>query len=63
MSTLSPFIAYLRVAYDAGDHRQGGIVSTMFTFRRTAYGYAERMLSKIGLGPGMTTGVARTVNR
>jgi len=35
----------------------------IFRFRRTAYGYAERMLSTIGLGPRMTTTVARTVNR
>ncbi len=32
-------------------------------FRRTAYGYAERMLSAIGLCHRMTTGVAWTVNR
>lgn len=35
----------------------------IFRFRRTAYGYAERMLSAIAPAPRMTTSVARTVNR
>jgi len=35
----------------------------IFRFGFTAYGYAERMLSTIGLRPRMTMGVATTVNR
>jgi hypothetical protein len=42
---------------------ESSIVSMIFRFRRTAYGYAERMLSAVGPAPRVSTSVERTVNR
>ena len=44
MSAVSSFIAYLLLC-NSGDHRQSGVVSTIFALVRITSGYAKRMLS------------------